>query len=82
MALKTLLEERGVNTCGLKKEDMIKILEGMRDFKFQNTKVEEMILNKGHRVMYIPKFNCELKPIECVWCHAKHYTRDCCVECT
>ena len=57
---------------------MIKIVEQMRDFKFQRTKVEELILNKGHRVMFIPKFHCELNPIECVWCHAKIYTRTHC----
>ena len=57
---------------------MIKIVEEMRDFKFQKTKVEEMILSKGHRVMFIPKFHCELNPIERVWCHAKQYTRTHC----
>lgn len=31
--LKTWLEERGVNTNGLQKEDMIKMFEEMRDFK-------------------------------------------------
>ena len=62
--LKSLLEERGVITTGLKKEDMIKIVENMRDFKFQKTKVEELILNKGHRAMFIPKFHCELNLIE------------------
>jgi len=76
--LKSLLEERGVNTSGLKKEAMIKIVEEMQDFKFQKIKVEELILNKGYRVMFIPKFHCELNPIECVWCHAKHYTRSHC----
>ena len=25
--------------------------------------------------MFIPKFHCEINPIECVWCHAKQYTR-------
>ena len=53
---------------------MVKKVEQMRDFKFQKTKVEEMILNQGHRVMILPKFHCELNPIERVWCHAKHYT--------
>ena len=61
---KSLLEEREVNTAKLKKDEMIKIVEEMRDFKFQKTKVEEMILSKGHRVMFIPKFHCELSPIE------------------
>ena len=76
--LKSLLEERGVITTGLKKEDMIKIVEDMRDFKFQKTKVEELILNKGHRTMFISKFHCELNLIERVWCRAKQYTHSHC----
>ena len=39
--LKTLLEERGISTVGLKKEDMVKKVQEMRDLKFQKTKVEE-----------------------------------------
>ena len=76
--LKTLLEKRKVNVTGLKKEEMIKIVQEMRDFKYQKTKVEELILSRGHRVMFIPKFHCELNPIERVWCHAKQYTRTHC----
>ena len=76
--LKTLLEERGISTAGLKKEDMVKKVQEMRDFKFQKTKVEETILNQGYRVMFLPKFHCELNPIERVWCQAKHYTRSHC----
>ena len=71
--LKSLLEERRVNITGLK-EGMIKIVEDMRDFNFQQTKVEELILNQDHRAIFIPKFHCELNSIECVWCRAKQYT--------
>ena len=39
--LKTVLEERGISVKGLHKEDMIKILQDMWDFKFQKTEVEE-----------------------------------------
>ena len=62
--MKTILEECGINVKGLRKENMIKLLEEMRDFKFQKTKVEEVILNKGHRALFIPKFHCEINPIE------------------
>ena len=73
--LKRVLEERGINVKGMQKADLIKILEEMQDFKYQKTRVEELILNKGHRVMFVPKFHCEINPIERVWCHAKQYTR-------
>ena len=29
-------------------------------FKLQKTKGEKLILNYGHRAMFIPKFHCEL----------------------
>ena len=32
-------------------------------------------MKRGHRVMFIPKFHCKINPIECVWYHAKRYTR-------
>ena len=53
---------------------MIKIVEDMRDFKFQKTKADKLILNQGHRTMFIPKFHCELNPTEHLWCCAKQYT--------
>ena len=76
--LKSLLQDRCYNTTGMKKEQMIKIVEEMRDFKYQKTRVEELILSKSHRVMFIPKFHCEVNPIERVWCRAKQYTRSHC----
>ena len=62
----------------MKRDDMVKIVSEMRDFKFQKTRVEELILSKGHRVMFLPKFRCELNPIERVWCQAKQFTRSHC----
>jgi len=59
----------------MQKADMIKVLQEMRDFKFQRIKVEELILSRGHRVIFIPKFHCEINPIEHVWCSAKQFTR-------
>ena len=38
---KTLLEERSVNTTKLKKEDMIKIAEEMRNFKFKRPRLKK-----------------------------------------
>jgi len=73
--LKRVLEDRKVNVKGMQKADMVKVLSEMRDFKFQKTRVEELILKRGHRVMFIPKFHCEINPIERVWCQAKQYTR-------
>ena len=32
----------------------------------------------GHRVLFYPKFHCELNFIERYWCRAKWYTRENC----
>jgi transposase len=32
--------------------------------------VEEMITERGHMCLFIPRFHCELNPIERCWCHA------------
>ena len=37
--------------------------------------ISSMMARKGHRCYYIPKFHCELNPIERVWGAAKMYTR-------
>ena len=35
-------------------------------------------MRRGHYCMFIPKFHCELDPIERVWGKAKQYTRSHC----
>jgi transposase len=73
--LKTVLEERNVNTSRMNKADMIKVLENMHDFKVQKTRVEELISRHGHRCIFLPEYHCELNPIERVWGQAKRFTR-------
>lgn len=69
-----VLDERGVDLSGMKADDMRKRLKEMSE----KTKVEAYITSKGHRCIFIPKYHCELNPIECVWGHAKRYTRSHC----
>ena len=76
--MKRILEERGVNTKGMKAEKMREVLGEMSDFKYEKTKVEKLVSSRGHRAIFIPKFHCELNPIESCWCHSKHYTRSHC----
>ena len=75
---KRVLEERGVNTKGMKAERMREVLGEMSDFKYEKKKVERLVASRGHRAIFIPKFHCELNPIESCWCHSKHYTRSHC----
>lgn len=29
----------------------------------------------GHKIVFLPKFHCELNPIEGIWCYLKQYIR-------
>ena len=72
----SVLEERGVDTHGMKAEQMRQELRKFEDFSCDGVPlVEEMLIGRGHMCVFIPKFHCELNPIERCWCHAKKYTR-------
>ena len=73
--MKRILEERGINTQTLKGDDMRVILANHEDFRDEKTVVENFFLSKCHKVHFIPKFHCEMNPIERVWGQAKQYTR-------
>ena len=68
--MRKVLVERGVDTRGMKAGDMRKTLKEMHDFKYEKTKVEMLIAARGHRCVFIPKYHCELNPIEWVWGHS------------
>ncbi|CAF1284210.1 unnamed protein product [Rotaria sp. Silwood1] len=43
---------------------------------FQNvTKLEKLGMQYGIQVLYVPKYHCELNPIEGYWCHMKQFVR-------
>ena len=65
--MKEILEERGINTSTLTGPQMRIILANHTDFSNEKTVVEHFLLDRGHLVRFIPKFHCELNPIECVW---------------
>ena len=48
----------------MKAADMVLVLENHLDFKHENTALEYAIKSKRYYCMYIPKFHCELNPIE------------------
>ena len=37
--------------------------------------MKKAVEERGHICIFIPKFHCELNPIERVWCHAKKHVR-------
>ena len=74
--IRQVLEERGVSTAGMRGEEMRRILGSHSDFLYEKTKVEQYLeKEKGHRVLFFPKYHCEFNPIERVWAEAKKYTR-------
>lgn len=82
--MKRVLEEREVNTDRMKADQMREELRKFEDFSGGVPIVEEMITERGHICLFIPRFHCELNPIERCWCHAKKYTRAHCngsIEC-
>jgi len=54
------------------------ILELQPDFVNQKSLIEETIESHGHKVIFYPKFHCELNFIELFWGAAKQYTCENC----
>jgi hypothetical protein len=54
------------------------ILSAQPDFKGQRSRIEEIVEDAGHLVMFYPKFHCELNWIEYYWGACKHYARKHC----
>jgi hypothetical protein len=48
------------------------------DFMAQKCEIEERIKAHHHRVLFYPKFHCELNYMEYYWCHSKRYAREHC----
>ena len=69
--MRRVLEERGIDVSRMKADDMRQKLKEMSDFKYEKTKVKTYITSKGHRCMFIPKYHCELNPIEREWGHCE-----------
>ena len=73
-----VLEERGYDIKGMKLEETRAILADHDDFKNEKCCVDTFLRNSGHTCVFIPKFHCELNPIERVWSQSKCYTRAYC----
>jgi hypothetical protein len=54
------------------------VLERQPDFQQQKSLVQETIEQSGHMCIFLPKFHCELNPIEFFWGRVKKYLRDNC----
>ncbi|KAF7320910.1 hypothetical protein HMN09_00177700 [Mycena chlorophos] len=63
-------EERGSMCC------MMRCLASQADFKAEKPLLQVLIEKRGHICLFLPKFHCELNPIEMVWAELKRYFRD------
>lgn len=86
--LKQVLHERGLWIEKLPKDCKAKFAVGLNpeccalhrlgsqpDFKAQKSILYEALAKTRHICDFLPKFHCELAPIENYWGHAKRYTR-------
>ena len=77
--LQSVLEEWGFDLRGLKRSKcspicpfesqgccLARLLSQQDDFRNQSSMLEELIHNTGHECLFLPKFHCELNPIEMV----------------
>ena len=55
-----------------------RVLEAERDFQDQKGRLQEEVEVLGYRVLFYPKFHCELNFIERYWCRAKWFARENC----
>lgn len=72
------LKERGIDTDQMKAADMRLVLGNPTNFKHEKNALEHLMLELGQWVLYLPKFHCELNPIEREWGAAKRCTRSHC----
>ena len=70
-----ILKERGRYHPGMKLEEMRAEISSHPDFKHEKTKIDHFLSSKGFGCLFLPKFYCELNPIERCWGQAKRFTR-------
>ena len=74
--LRIVLTERGIDTRKMTVNKMREVVGSHPDFKNEKSMLERFLVEeKGHIMYYLPKFHCELNPIERVWAQAKRYSR-------
>ncbi|KAG2753861.1 hypothetical protein P692DRAFT_201705046, partial [Suillus brevipes Sb2] len=52
---------------------MYRVLSLQEDFATEKPMIQHYIESRGHVCMFLPKFHCELNPIELLWGYAKYH---------
>ena len=77
--LRVVLQQRGVDTTNMHADQMREVLKQHPDFRDEKCRIERLLAEKHNHIAYfLPKFHCELNPIEWVWVQAKCYSKDYC----
>jgi hypothetical protein len=76
--LQDILEERGLWQPKMRKAAAALLLKEQPDFTGQKEWLTEVVEGRGHQILFLPKFHCELNPIERVWAHLKNDLRKNC----
>jgi hypothetical protein len=74
-----ILTERNVQCSHMSVAAMRECLAEHEDFKNELGWLERVVTERGHDILYLPKFHCELNYIESVWAYVKSYCRRNCV---
>lgn len=70
-----VLEEWGINTCGMNADQMSGVLGSHSDFKTEKSPIKRSLAEeKRHIVYFLTIFHPELNPIERVQAQSKKYT--------
>ena len=51
---------------------MQRVLSLQEDFATKKSMIQHYVESRGHVCMFLPKFHCELNPIELLWGYAKY----------
>ena len=58
---------------------MREVLRSHSDFKNEKWRIERLLVEEHqHIACFLPKYRCELNPIERIWAQAKRYTKAYC----
>lgn len=77
--LRIVLKERGIDTRAMVGDEMRAVLGSHPDFKNERNRVKRFLIEEKQHIAYLlPKYHCELNPIERVWAQSKKYTRAYC----
>ena len=72
--LKNIAVELGLQVDGMKLGEIKALLKAHPAFE-KKTRLQAVCERYNVKLIYVPKYHCELNPIEGLWCHQKRYVR-------